>query len=213
MFASGNNTDQIYANVKYLGDMSVADACCAHSADQQDVIVTEFGLERRRSKSAELLSMPRVFSMSAPFEIGEDVIGSHRIDMVDNREVVGIRDERCGYKAMDAEWRAFTFFAKKKARISIFVDLMTENLPSPALGMSVFVNDDTCDAAHSAKSAYLVQPFITNDGLPFFCESDIHTAGYLSGQVGLMIKNPPRASTFGGFAVMAATSDICNTLQ
>lgn len=59
-------------------------------------------------------------------------------------------------------------------------------------------------------SEFVVAEISDRNRSPFFRESDIHTTGCPSGNGGLAIKDPSHASTFGGFAIMASTSDIFN---
>jgi hypothetical protein len=76
--------------------------------------------------------------------------------------------------------------------------------------MTIVMDDFAIDASDATEVTDFVEPLVSNDRSPFFCKSDIHLAGFLSGDDGLKIKDPLHASTFGGSAIMASDADNCN---
>jgi hypothetical protein len=210
MFPTGNNAYQGEADIKNLGYVRVFDAEGAHPADQQHIVVGEFGLEGRGAHSSEFTSMSRILAVGAPFEIGDDIVVSYRINVIDDRKVVGVRNECDRHEPMNVKGRRFSILAQNESGIFIHGSICPDYLPNAALQTSVFVDDFARDASDIPETTDFVAPFVTNDGSPFFCADDIHVAGFLSGNDGLKIKDPLHAPTFGGSAIMASGSITYN---
>lgn len=219
MLAARNNADQNLAHVKDFGDVRITDSYCTHAADQNHIVVGEFGLEWGRRKSAETLSVSRIVSMGTPFKISDNIVGLDRVDVVHDRKVVGVRNERHSDQSVNVERGRFSIFVENQSWISAcavraFVDLRSQHTANATLGMAIRVENFSRNASHVSERTNFVAPLVTNDGSPFFNDSGIHKAGRPSGVIGLMIKDPPRATTFGGSAFMARHSEGCNlTLQ
>lgn len=209
MFPARNDAYQRHADFKNFGYVRVFDADGAHAADQENIVVTQLGLEGRGTKTTEPLSVPRILAEGAPFKIGNDVIRFYRIDMVDDRKVVGVRNECNRDDAVNEKSDRLSIPTESEGWISSRI-LRSQDFSSAALDMSVSMDDFATNASDTAKAADFIATFVSNDGSPFFCGDGIHVAGYLSGYDGLMIKDPLHASTFGGSAIMTAASDNCN---
>lgn len=181
------------------------------SADFGDFFCAEKLLEH--GNAADIDGVLSIGSVINPLKIGHNVVGFDAVNMIDDGESIGIWNKCHSHQTVDMDGLTLSVPEKVDVRVSEFIRSWTKDLAIYPTGLKPVA--DAVKTAYAPEIAHLVEisEVIDRNGSPFFCESDIHTAGYLSGQVGLMIKNPPRASTFGGFAVMAATSDICNTLQ
>jgi hypothetical protein len=208
MFPTRNDAYQCVADIENLGYVRVFDTNGTHAPDQENIVVSQFGLEGRRTKSAEFLSVSRIFTGCAPFKVSEGIIGFDRINMVDKWETFRIWDECDRDEPMNIEGRSFPALGQNYSRISL--DLDQHYSSDPTLCMPIGVNDLTRNTSDAAKVANFVEPFVSNDGSPFFSDSDIHVTGYPSEYDGSMIKDPSHAPTSDGSAIMASTSITYN---
>src|SRR5882762_3873452 len=94
MLASCDNTYQADADVKHVGDNSIAYTECAHAKDQNNVSVCQLGLERWGSEAPKPLSMSRVLAKSTPFQIDGSIVGFDRINVIHDRKTLRIRNKR-----------------------------------------------------------------------------------------------------------------------
>ncbi len=145
-----------------------------------------------------------------PFEIGHGVVGFNAIDVIDHRMIGRVRDEGKSYQSVNMYRLAQSIPEEIDIPISEFVRARSEDLSIYSSGFKPVA--DAVQASNSAEIAHLVEvPEVCDrNGSPFFNESVIHKAGRPSGVIGLMIKDPPRATTFGGPAFMARHSEGCN---
>ena len=212
MLAARNHAYQCETNIENLGYVRVFDADSAHAADQQHIVVGQFGLEWRRTHASQVLSMPRIFSRGTPLKVGDHVIGPNRINMVDHRKPVRVGYEGHSDQPVDAERKSFPILTEDQSGVFAcgFVGLRLHNVAGTDLNVPVLVDDFASDAPDATQTADFVAPFVSNDRSPFLDADDIHVVGCLSGNDGLAIKDPPRASTFGGSAIMALTSVTYN---
>jgi hypothetical protein len=147
--------------------------------------------------------------VGSPFEIGSNGVGFYPINMVDHREMVWVGDKCNCDNAVDARSLTFTRSEKIDLRVADVADALPENFSVASL-RPIGSHPHTINASYLPKIADFIETNEVCDGSPFFDESDIHTTGCPSDKAGLAIKSPSRATTFGGFAIMAATSDIYN---
>lgn len=215
MFAARNNAYQCGSDIKNLGYVRVFDADGTHAADQESVVVRQFGLKGRRAKAPEVLSVPPIISECAPLKIGDDIVGLNQINVVNDRKVIRVGNECDSDQPVDIECRTLSFLVKDQSWISItpifgFTDLEAQNSADAALRLTIAVDDFATDASDATQVANLVAPLVSNDRSPFFNADDIHVTGCLSGYGGLAIKDPSHAPTFGGSAIMASGSTTYN---
>jgi hypothetical protein len=208
MFAACNNAHQGFADVEYVSDIGVRYSESAHAADQENVVIGQFGLKRRRAHAAKPLSVPRVFAERAPFKVCDDIIGFVRVNVVNDRKVVGIRNECDRHESVDVERGTLPVLGQNHSWISL--DLDQHYSANPALRMSIGVNDCATDTSDAAEITDLVLPFVTNDGSPFLSDADIHSTGCPSGEIGLAVKDPSNASTSAGPSIMDEASSTYN---
>jgi hypothetical protein len=149
-------------------------------------------------------------SVVGPLKIGDDIVRFHPIDVVDHGEVVGVGDECEPNKPMNMDGLALSVSIEIDSPISEFVGAWAKDLsiyPSCLQAMTNAVK--TTNAAEIADFVEITEVSDLNRS-PFFRKSDIHMTGCPSGNGGLAIKDPSRASTFGGSAVITSASDNFN---
>lgn len=179
------------------------------SPDFGDFIAGQKFLEHSDASYVDgVLPVARVIN---PFEVGHDAIRFDAILVIDHRQIVGIGDECECNESVQKECLPAPVSPHAALLVTQFIDARSDYFSVASL-------QATGPHAHSIKTSYaseianFVEVFETGDrnGSPFFCGDDIHEAGRPSGVFGLAVKNPSRAPTFGGFAIMAAHSDTYN---
>jgi hypothetical protein len=209
--ATAPKQDQRYVGLcaaKALGYLSLRHRS-AESSDLGNLIVGQKLLEHRDQTDVD--SVLFVEPIVCPFEIGDDVVGFDSINVVDHRKVGWIWNESEPYKSVDVDGFALTFAEEIELAIPKFIDAMLQHLAVASL-RTTRSHTHSIEASYPTKAADLVEvsEVCDRNRSPFFCESDIHTTGCPSGNGGTMIKDPSRASTFGGSAIMALASDTYN---
>lgn len=165
------------------------------------------------SDSSDIDSVLLVKMVGTPFEIGYDVIRFETVNMVDDRKVIGIGDERETDKSVNMDGLAFPISEKIDVSIAQFIGAGPQDFPIYPSRFQTIA--DAIKAAHATEVTDLVEisEVFDRNRSPFFCEDDIHSTGCPSGEVGLAVKSPSYALTCGGLAFMAPVSTFFNTLQ
>lgn len=211
MLSARNDADQGLADFENGSNVGVRYADRAHAADQKHIVVAQFGLKRRGAKASQPLSMSRVVPMGAPFEIRNDVIGSDRVNVVDDREALWIGNEGKSHQSVNAECRVLSVFSENDSWVArALMHLHSHRSSDAPLAMPIGMDDFARNTSDVPVRTNFVAPLVSEDGSPFFNDADIHEAGRPSGVFGLAVKNPSRAATYDGFAIMAAHSDTYN---
>jgi hypothetical protein len=160
--------------------------------------------------AADIYRMLFVAGVVNPFEICDDAIPLHTVDVIDHREVSRVWYERESHQSVNVYRLDAAVSEEIDVSVSEFVRAWSENLPIHSSGFKSVA--DAVQASDTAKGTNLVEISEVGDRnrSPFFSDGDIHLTGCPSGNGGTMIKDPSRASTFGGSAVMASASDNFN---
>ena len=213
MFSLDNKVHEGSANVEKTRDVGTFFTVAEHLSNSDHIGIAEFGVSS--GVQTMFFSVRPIVGFCGPFEVCHEVVGLDSIDMVDLGEIGGVRNECQCDKAMyqksgsacartDDDTEVFLAAAARKAR--------TYDLAWPSHRPSIFVNADAINATYTTKITDFVEVFEASDcdRSPFFRDADIHVTGCPSGNGGSAIKSPSHASTFGGFAIMAASSDAYN---
>lgn len=159
------------------------------------------------------IGMFKVLVVGAPFEIGPDIIGFDPIHMVDLGEIVGIGNKFDCHDAMDEDV-PFVLGISRQAGFEIapIARIRLHDLGVESLRAAIAAHDDAAKTSNLPEAADFIEAseLCDRNWSPFFRKSDIHVTGCPSGNGGSTIKSPSRASTFGGFAIMAVASDTYN---
>jgi hypothetical protein len=199
--------DQRYVGLcaaETLGYFSLAH-CSSKASDLGDFFGGQELLES--GDASDVDGMLFVAGVVCPFEIGDDAISFHSIDMIDHRKIGWIGYESESYESVDMYRLDTSVSVEIDVAVSQLIGAGSQNLSVYSSGFQPIA--DTVKAADTSKIAYLIKitEVFNRNRSPFFGDDGIHEAGGPSGEVGSTIKNPPHAATFGGFAIMAAPSD------
>lgn len=124
---------------------------------------------------ASFNGMRMIAKSGNPLEICGGVVRFDRVNMIDLRKIVGVRNERQGHKAMNLNIAKCGRVAKVNKHVSSFADICSE-ISSFVFANSVSASTasrNSIKASHSAKSADFVKirETVDGDGSPFLKHS------------------------------------------
>lgn len=194
-------------NTKALGYFSLG-----HGAFQSPDLDNLFGAQKlfEKSNATDINGVLPVHSVAHPFEVSRSGIALDPIDMVDHREIGWVWNECERDQPMNVDGLASSVSKQVYVGVSELVDAGSEHLSVNAPGFESVAN--SIKASHASQITDFVEGPEVGDRnrSPFFDGGGIHVMGRPSGSIGVAVKSPSRAATFGGFAIMAAHFDTYN---
>jgi hypothetical protein len=194
--ATENRGDVSLGYAEKLGDLDLRHLVSQLSDFGHFICAQEF-LEQRNTANVD--SVLPITLIGCPFQIDGYAVSFVAIDVVDDRKVKWIGDERQCHESMDVDRLAPSISKEIDVGISKFIRGGADNLAVYSSGLKSVA--DAIETSDAAEIAHLVEiPEVRDrDRSPFFNLHDIHVAGGPSGLIGSTIKNPPHATNVGGF--------------
>lgn len=191
------------------GENAVRNAHMSHFLERDNIFIAEFP---DHHVMPPVRRMEIVVNARDPLKVCGRVIGFHQVDVIDLREVCRIWDEGRSNKSVNRSIAVVGSGVEEDGSVTSGTIVLAQNftaVESEATGLASAIAIETTNASEVAD---LVEWFEFGDcnGSPLLNDFGTHAAGRPSGYGGLAVKNPSRAPTLGGFAIIAAASDVCN---
>lgn len=208
--AAQNERDIALRHAESLGNFGLAHRSFKAS-DFSDFLWGQKFLEEGDESHVD--SMLFVHSVRSPFKIGRGAVRFDAVNMIDDGESIWVRNEGQCHKPV--EQKSLSLAVSEKGNLIVATPPATEarsqNFPVACL-QTKSPYAQAIETAHTTDVAdFVAVPEVCDrNRSPFFREGDIHLAGFLSGSDGVKIKDPLRATTFSGSAIMASGSNTYN---
>lgn len=152
---------------------------------------------------APLNSMRVITEGGSPLKVGPDIVALIGVEVIDLGKAVWIRNEGESHHPVDDAASFVRGCAQQDVEIPPRPQGQIENSSLALLLAAPSISDQAVKASNPSETADFVEgtELGESDWSPFFGLRGIHEAGRLSGCGGLVVKNPSRGGTLGGFAV------------